>query len=169
MCLCDVYTDPLERLPPPTPQRPPLPPSAVGGSASAAGDASSSGLTTVRDFAHYAELLAASPMVCVDFTAEWCPPSKECAPMFHKLVDEFGKRVSFLKVDLNEGWHAHSEIRETIPGGLDSIPRFVLLLRGKALPGLFQYSECMDGTLRTALQDMVTAGSRAPSPEPVRV
>lgn len=40
-------------------------------------------------------------LVCVDFTATWCSPCQQIAPMFEQLSQDLGD-VVFVKVDVDE-------------------------------------------------------------------
>lgn len=40
--------------------------------------------------------------VIVDFWAEWCGPCKRLAPIFDELGKEYGEKMSFYKVNVDE-------------------------------------------------------------------
>lgn len=39
--------------------------------------------------------------VVVDFSAEWCPPCKAFAPIFHKAEEKYEGKVRFVSVDVD--------------------------------------------------------------------
>lgn len=49
-----------------------------------------------------AEVLAAGQPVVVDFFATWCGPCKALAPRLDKLAGEFGDRVKFVSVNIDQ-------------------------------------------------------------------
>ena len=49
-----------------------------------------------------AEVLKSDQPVVVDFTATWCGPCKQLAPIIEKLADEFEGKVKVGKVDIDE-------------------------------------------------------------------
>ena len=78
----------------------------------------------------------------IDFTADWCPPSREAEPLFKRLQATLGapgplgtQDCVFAKVVL-EGWGSFTRIRTAV-GGVDSIPRFVVLTEGGLVPQEF--------------------------------
>ncbi|GBD44501.1 Thioredoxin [bacterium HR40] len=48
------------------------------------------------------DVLKADRPVVVDFWAEWCGPCKMIAPYIDELAAEFGDRVRFVKVNIDE-------------------------------------------------------------------
>lgn len=48
------------------------------------------------------EVLQSDKPVVVDFTATWCGPCKQLAPIIDKLADEFEGKVKVGKVDIDE-------------------------------------------------------------------
>lgn len=49
-----------------------------------------------------AEVLAAGKPVVVDFFATWCGPCKALAPRLDKLAGEFGDRIKFVSVNIDQ-------------------------------------------------------------------
>ncbi|MDR1572427.1 MAG: thioredoxin [Clostridiales Family XIII bacterium] len=47
------------------------------------------------------EIAAPEPMV-VDFYADWCMPCKAMAPVFDRVAGEYGGRVRFAKIDVDQ-------------------------------------------------------------------
>lgn len=45
---------------------------------------------------------APSKKVIVDFFATWCPPCRMIGPVFEEMSKEYGTKVSFLKLDVDE-------------------------------------------------------------------
>ena len=49
-----------------------------------------------------AEVLKSSVPVLVDFTATWCGPCKQLAPIVEKIADEFEGRIKVGKLDIDD-------------------------------------------------------------------
>ncbi|MEV6108909.1 thioredoxin [Streptomyces sp. NPDC051940] len=62
----------------------------------------------VTDDTFAAEVLASELPVLVDFTADWCPPCRQIAPVLESLAEEEAGRLRFvtLDVDRNPGTQA---------------------------------------------------------------
>ncbi|GAA1594584.1 thioredoxin [Actinomadura kijaniata] len=54
---------------------------------------------TDADFA--AEVLGADRPVLVEFTAEWCPPCRQLAPVLAELADEERDRLKVVAIDVD--------------------------------------------------------------------
>ena len=65
-----------------------------------------------------------SKTVLVDFTATWCGPCKQIAPVFEKLSEQH-KNVTFIKVDVD----AANEIATAC--NIQAMPTFHLYVKGK--------------------------------------
>jgi thioredoxin 1 len=72
-------------------------------------------------------LTAANKYVVLDFTAEWCPPCKAIAPMYHKLATEHAvdNLVAFVKVDVDAAPDVAQKFEVT------AMPTFVFLVDGE--------------------------------------
>ena len=71
------------------------------------------------------EVLQSSTPVVVDFWAEWCGPCKMLAPILNELAEEYGNRLKFTKVNIDE----HQELATQY--GIQSIPTLLLFRRGE--------------------------------------
>ncbi len=100
------------------------------------------------------EVLQSSALVLVDFYASWCGPCKMLAPLLDQVAGEFGQRVKFVKLDVEEA--------PTIAGRYDitGVPTLMLFHGGKAIDtrvGLLSPS---------ALRKWIEAASNATSTTP---
>lgn len=57
---------------------------------------------SVNDLNFDTEVLQADVPVLVDFTATWCGPCKQVAPLLDQLADEYVGRVKVTKLDIDE-------------------------------------------------------------------
>jgi thioredoxin 1 len=73
----------------------------------------------------FAEKIAGSTPVAVDFWAGWCMPCKIFAPVLEELSDELDGRAEFCKLDID----THQEL--AIKYEVDSIPTLIVFKNGK--------------------------------------
>ena len=73
----------------------------------------------------FQEVLTSKPYVVMDFAAAWCGPCKSLAPVVEKLEGEFGEKVAFGKVDIEECVDSTNEF------GIRSVPTLVLFKNGE--------------------------------------
>lgn len=57
---------------------------------------------TVNDLNFDAEVLKSDVPVLVDFTATWCGPCRQLAPLVDQVADEYAGRVKVTKVDIDD-------------------------------------------------------------------
>ena len=57
---------------------------------------------SVNDLNFEAEVLESEVPVLVDFSATWCQPCKQIAPVVDQLADEYVGRVKVTKIDIEE-------------------------------------------------------------------
>ena len=55
----------------------------------------------VTDATFEAEVLRSPKPVMVDYWADWCSPCKQIAPIIEELAQQYGDRVTFVKLDTN--------------------------------------------------------------------
>lgn len=82
------------------------------------------GLMDLRDDEFEERVMQSRRPVVVEFWAPWCGPCRQLAPLVGQLIDEFGDRLRFLKVNTDENPKSPGEYR------IDSIPTFLLFHDG---------------------------------------
>lgn len=50
----------------------------------------------------YGDLIKNSPLVLVDFSAEWCGPCKALAPILKQLATKVGNQIKIVKIDVDK-------------------------------------------------------------------
>lgn len=63
----------------------------------------------------------------IDFFADWCMPCVMMGPIVDDLAEEFGERVKFGKVNIEENPEATKKFE------INSVPTFILLKDGEVL------------------------------------
>ncbi|MEL6471049.1 MAG: thioredoxin family protein [Cyanobacteria bacterium J06623_4] len=65
------------------------------------GEDNSGAARFVRDEAELDSLIEEAPLLVVDCIASWCGPCKLVTPLIDRLADEYGERVSVVKLDFD--------------------------------------------------------------------
>lgn len=78
----------------------------------------------ISDASFEADVINASQPVLVDFWAEWCGPCRSIAASLEQLAEEFGDKLSVVKVNVDENPDAPARY------GVRGIPTMILFKDG---------------------------------------
>ena len=73
----------------------------------------------------FSELIAAEPLVLVDFTAEWCGPCKMMKPILDEVKSAVGDQAKIIKVDVDKNNSAAMHYQ------VSGVPTLILFKKGK--------------------------------------
>ncbi|MEU3558237.1 thioredoxin family protein [Streptomyces fragilis] len=85
------------------------------------------GVAEVSDADFTAEVLGARLPVLVEFTADWCPPCRQMAPVLTALAAEQGERLKVVQLDVD------TSPETTNRYSVLSMPTFMLFRGGEPL------------------------------------
>jgi thioredoxin 1 len=85
------------------------------------------GVAEVTDADFGTEVLGAGLPVLVEFTADWCPPCRQMAPVLTALATELGGRLKVVQLDVDTGPETTNRY------GVLSMPTFMLFRDGEPL------------------------------------
>ncbi len=81
------------------------------------------------------EVLSSSVPVVVDFFATWCGPCKMLSPIVEELADEYGEKLRFGKVNVDD------ERELALKFGISSIPTLLFFREGKLVKSIVGYRD----------------------------
>lgn len=84
-------------------------------------------VSSVNDLNFDTEVLGSETPVLVDFTATWCGPCKQIAPLIDQLADEYVGRVKVVKLDIDEAPNT------AVKFGVRGVPTIIVFKGGEAV------------------------------------
>lgn len=84
----------------------------------------SNAIKIVSDSSFETEVLKASGPVLVDYWAEWCGPCKMVAPILDEIANEYGERLTIVKLNVDENQATPAKY------GIRGIPTLMLFKNG---------------------------------------
>ncbi len=93
-------------------------------------------------------VLDSSPLMFVDFYADWCRPCKMIASSIDKLAEEYGGSVKFVKLNIDESPDIATRYRVT------SIPTLMIFRKGEPIRRMIGASPI--GHYRGELQKVIS-------------
>jgi thioredoxin 1 len=83
------------------------------------------GIIHITDGSFAKDVLEADKPVIVDFWAEWCGPCRMIEPAMEELAGEYGDRMVFAKMNIDD------EPEASMRYGVQSIPTLLVFSKGK--------------------------------------
>jgi thioredoxin 1 len=81
------------------------------------------------------EVISSPVPVVVDFFATWCGPCKMLSPIVEELADEYGEKLRFCKVNVDD------ERELALKFGITSIPTLLFFKSGKLVNNVVGYRD----------------------------
>ena len=82
-------------------------------------------VVAVNDDNFQSEVMESDQPVLVDFSAEWCGPCKQLAPLVEELAKDYDGRLKVAKIDVEESQ------KTAMKYGILSVPTLLFLRKGK--------------------------------------
>ncbi len=114
-------------------------------------------VTNIIDEEHWESLLEGQKMLVVQFTASWCKPCKQIAPLFESLCEELSSNtLRFIRVDIDEFGDVAAS------AGVMAIPAFAVYdIKGKR-------TDWLSGADSTKLEKLLRKAAENSSADPSR-
>src|ERR687885_2452380 len=103
-------------------------------------------LADVTDSNFKSQVLDADRPVVVDFWAPWCAPCRMINPMVESLAQEYGDRIKFLKMDVDENPQTPGQF------GILSLPTVIIFKGGRQADRLVGASAGRRADLREKIE-----------------
>jgi len=88
------------------------------------------GVAEVTDADFEAEVIRAELPVLVEFTADWCPPCRQIAPVLSAIASEEGDRLKVVQLDVD------TNPETTIAYGVLSMPTLMVFRDGQPVKSM---------------------------------
>ncbi|MER7840483.1 thioredoxin family protein [Streptomyces sp. NPDC096040] len=88
------------------------------------------GVAEVTDADFAAEVIGAQGAVLVEFTADWCPPCRQMAPVLTALAAEEGERLKVVQLDVDHNPETTNAYRVL------SMPTFMVFRDGEPVKSM---------------------------------
>lgn len=82
-------------------------------------------VVAVNDDNFQSEVMESDRPVLVDFSAEWCGPCKQLAPLVEELAKDYHGRLKVAKIDVEESHETAMKY------GIQTVPTLLFLRKGK--------------------------------------
>jgi thioredoxin 1 len=102
-----------------------------------------SNVVTLSDANAVSKFVSMHPKSVLYYTATWCPPCKQIAPIYESLSSEYHPEIAFGKVDVDENSEAAAEYE------ISAVPTFIFCAGANSVVDRFS------GADRTQLATMI--------------
>eukprot|EP01138_Halocafeteria_seosinensis_P014252 gb/GECG01014551.1/.p1 GENE.gb/GECG01014551.1/~~gb/GECG01014551.1/.p1 ORF type:complete len:167 (+),score=20.82 gb/GECG01014551.1/:1-501(+) len=90
-------------------------------------ESSTDNIVHIHSTDEYIQQVQNSTKLVAYYTAKWCGPCRMFGPVYERLASEYGDRISFLKIDVDENEQLAAN------AGIQAVPTFQLFNGGKKI------------------------------------